>query len=106
MAKSLLTFGRMLDGHARSHPGALGARDLERSLTLAPGGERAGRMGGTLPGLGLTKVARVAVTVRNRVERVEIHAAIGRAGVVAIPLKFRSGPPGMRFIIDCCRRLP
>ena len=52
MTRSLLTLGQMLDGFARLRPDALGARDLERSLTFAHWNDRARRLGNALLGLG------------------------------------------------------
>ena len=74
------TFGQMLDTHARLRPNALGARDLERSLTYSNWNDRASRLANALIGIGLTKGDRVAVLAYNRLEWVEIFAAAAKAG--------------------------
>ena len=102
MTQMLLTFGQMLDTHARLTPNRLGARDLERSLTFAQWNDRARRLGNALLGLGLTKGDRVAVLAYNRLEWAEIYAACAKAGVIAVPLNFRLSPSEMRFIIEDC----
>lgn len=98
--RRLLTFGQMLDVHARLSPNRLGARDLERSLTFGQWNARARRLANALLGLGLVKGDRVAVLAYNRVEWAEIYAATARAGLIAVPINFRLSPIEMRFIIE------
>ena len=102
MRHRLLTFGEMLDAHARLGPDRLGARDLERSLTFAEWNDRARRLANALLGLGLAKGDRVAVLAHNRLEWAEIYAATAKAGLVAVPINFRLSPIEMRFIIEDC----
>ncbi|SCX97520.1 class I adenylate-forming enzyme family protein [Paracoccus tibetensis] len=98
--KRLLTFGQMLDVHARLMPDRLGARDLDRSLTFGQWNGRARRLANALLGLGLAKGDRVAVLAYNRVEWAEIYAATAKAGLIAVPINFRLSPVEMRFIIE------
>ena len=98
--KHLLTFGQMLDVHARLSPGRLGARDLDRSLTFGQWNARSRRLANALLGLGLAKGDRVAVLAYNRVEWAEIYAATAKAGLIAVPINFRLSPLEMRFIIE------
>jgi acyl-CoA synthetase (AMP-forming)/AMP-acid ligase II len=98
--RRLLTFGQMLDVHARLSPDRLGARDLERSLTFGEWNARARRLANALLGLGLTKGDRVAVLAYNRLEWAEIYAATAKAGLIAVPINFRLSPVEMRFIIE------
>lgn len=55
--RRLLTFGQMLDVHARLSPDRLGARDLDRSLTFGQWNSRARRLANALLGLGLRAYA-------------------------------------------------
>lgn len=96
----LLTFGQMLDAHARLRPEQLGARDLDRSLTFRQWNDRARKLANVLLGLGLRKGDRVAVLAYNRLEWAEIYAATAKAGLIAVPLNFRLAPAEMRFIIE------
>lgn len=100
MTQTLLTFGHMLDGHARLRPDDLGARDLERSLTFGQWNDRARRLANAMLDAGLTKGDRVAVLAYNRLEWAELYAATSKAGLVAVPINFRLSPPEMQFIIE------
>jgi len=48
--------------------------------------ERACRLANALLGLGLQKGDRIAVLARNCFEWIEIYAAVGKAGFVAVPI--------------------
>ena len=99
MTKTLLTFGQMLDAHARLSPERLGARDLERSLTFREWNLRSRRLANALLGLGLAPGERVAVLAYNRLEWAEVYAATAKAGLVAVPINFRLSPPEIAFIL-------
>lgn len=101
-APVLLTLGQVLSAQARVRPAALGARDLDHSLTYRSWNDRACRVANALAGLGLTKGDRVAVLAYNRLEWVEIYAATAKAGLVAVPINFRLTGPEVAFIIDDC----
>ena len=98
--KNLLTFGQMLDTHARLQPTRTGARDLERSLTFQDWNQRARRLANALSGQGLAKGDRVAVLAYNCLEWAEIYAAAAKAGVIAVPINFRLTAAEAAFIIE------
>jgi len=97
-----LNAGEMLSAQARLQPDRIGARDLERAMTFREWNVRACRLGNALLGLGLGKGDRVAVLAFNRVEWVEIYAAVAKAGLVAVPINFRLTAPEARFIAADC----
>ncbi len=97
--KNLLTFGQMLDTHARLQPTRTGARDLERSLTFAEWNQRARRLANGLSGLGLDKGDRLAVLAYNCLEWAEIYAAAAKAGIIVVPINFRLTAEEAAFII-------
>ena len=96
------TIGHILSSHARVAPDALGARDLERSMSYGLWNERACRLANALMGLGLTPGQRVAILAHNRLEWVEIYAATAKAGLVAVPINFRLTGPEVAFIVTDC----
>ena len=102
MNTNLLNAGRVLAAHARLRPHALGARDLERSLTYAQWNDRACRLANGLQGLGLRKGDRIGVLAYNRVEWAEIYAAVAKAGLVAVPINFRLTAAEAAFIVNNC----
>jgi fatty-acyl-CoA synthase len=103
MIPTLLTLGQMLDAHARTRPDAPGARDLERSLTVAQWNSRARRLANALLGLGLSKGDRVAVLAYNRLEWAEIYAATAKAGLIAVPINFRLTGAEAAYILNDCQ---
>ena len=96
---TMLTVGEMLGAQARLQPERIGARDLERALTFREWNARARRLANGLLGLGLAKGDRVAVLAYNRLEWAEIYAAVGKAGLVAVPINFRLTAPEAGFIV-------
>ena len=100
MRNSLLTLGQMVGAHARLRPDALGARDLERSMTFRDWDRRSCRLANALLGLGLGKGDRVAVLAYNCVEWAEIYVATAKAGLIAVPINFRLSPPEIAFIVE------
>ena len=88
--------------HAQLFPGKIGASDLERKMTFSIWYSRACRLANALIGIGLTKADRVCVLAYNCVEWLEIYAAAGLAGVVAVPINFRLTGPEARYIIGNC----
>ncbi len=71
--KDLVNLGQVLSVHARLSPGRIGARDLERSMSLWQWTDRACRLAKALRGLGLAKGDRVAVLAYNCVEWAKIR---------------------------------
>ncbi|HSC64753.1 MAG TPA: AMP-binding protein [Caldimonas sp.] len=96
----LLTVADAVSTHARLTPHKLGARDSHRELTFARWHERATRLANGLLGLGLAKGDRVALLAYNRVEWLELYAALARAGLVAVPINFRLTPPEIAYIVQ------
>src|SRR5271166_6378094 len=81
--KNVLNLGQMLSVHARLQPNALGARDLDRSLTFAQWNQRACRLANALLGIGLKPGDRFAIIAYNTLEWAEIYIAAAKAGLVA-----------------------
>lgn len=100
MRQPLLTLGQMVGAHARLRPQAVGARDLERSMTFLDWNRRACRLANALLGLGLARGDRVAVLAYNCVEWAEIYVAAAKAGLVAVPINFRLSPAEIAFIVN------
>lgn len=96
----LAHIGEALALHARTFPGKIGARDLERSMTFRAWHARACRLANALLGIGLAKGDRVCVLAYNCIEWVEIYAACAYAGLVAVPINFRLVAPEIKYIID------
>ena len=99
---SMLTIGEMLTAQARLQSDRIGARDLERAMTFHEWNARACALANGLLDMGLKKGDRVAVLAFNRVEWVEIYAAVAKAGLVAVPINFRLTAPEARFIAADC----
>ncbi len=98
----LLHLGQTLQAHAHVTPERTGAADLERSMTFRQWNARACRLANALLGLGLSKGDRVAVLAYNRIEWLEIYAAVAKAGLIAVPVNFRLVAPEIRFIVENC----
>ena len=92
--------GDALALNARLTPDRIGARDLDRAMTFRQWNARACRLANGILGLGLAKGARVAILAYNRVEWLEIYAAVAKAGLVGVPVNFRLLGPEIHFIID------
>jgi fatty-acyl-CoA synthase len=99
---ALLHLGDIVRAHAFTTPDRTGAGDLERSLTYRQWNERACRLANALLGLGLAKGDRVAVLAYNRIEWLEIYAAIAKAGLVVVPINFRLVAPEILYIVQNC----
>ena len=100
MRQTLLTMGQMISAHARLRPDALGARDLERSMTFRDWNRRSCRLANALLGLGLGHGDRVAVLAYNCVEWAEIYVALAKAGMIAVPINFRLSAPEVGYCIE------
>ena len=96
------TIGQMLSAHARLQPDRIGGRDLERAMSFSAWNDRACRLANGLLGLGLEKGDRVGVLAWNRIEWLEIYAAVAKAGLVAVPVNFRLVAAEIRFILQDC----
>ncbi|GMG82387.1 fatty-acid--CoA ligase FadD5 [Paralimibaculum aggregatum] len=96
------TVGQMLSAQARLQPDRIGARDLSRAMSFRLWNARACRLANALTGLGLAQGDRIGVLAWNRVEWLEIYAAVAKAGLVAVPVNFRLVAGEIRFILQDC----
>ena len=94
--------GDTLALHAQLFPDKIGAGDLERKMTFRLWYSRACRLANALIGIGLGKGDRVCVLAYNCVEWLEIYAAVGLAGVVAVPINFRLTGTEVHYIVENC----
>src|SRR5262245_8512986 len=99
---ALPTIPQSVATYAVTAPDKLAARDSHRSLTYRQWEERANRLANALLGLGLCKGDRVAILAYNCIEWVEIYVALGKAGLIAVPINFRLTPEEIRYIVDDC----
>jgi acyl-CoA synthetase (AMP-forming)/AMP-acid ligase II len=97
---SLLTVVDALRTYAQLYPHKDAVRDSQRSLTFRQWHERANRLANALLGSGLEKGDRVAILAYNCLEWLEIYVALGKAGLVAVPINFRLLGPEIRFIVQ------
>ncbi len=72
-------------------------------MTFPDWNARACRLANALLGLGLEKGDRIAVLAYNRVEWMEIYAAVAKAGLVAVPINFRLIGPEIAYIVNDCQ---
>ena len=98
----LLNFGEFIGLHAHVTPEKLAAADLDRSMTFRDWNSRARKLANGLLDLGLSKGDRVGVLAYNRIEWLEIYAAVAKAGLVATPINFRLVAPEIQFILETC----
>jgi acyl-CoA synthetase (AMP-forming)/AMP-acid ligase II len=96
----LLSMGESLSVSAALYPHRIGARDLSRAMTFALWNERACRLANALIGLGLGKGDRVAVLAYNRIEWLEVYAAVAKAGLIVVPINFRLVGEEILFILE------
>ncbi|MFC3352363.1 AMP-binding protein, partial [Streptomyces echinoruber] len=96
----------LLARHAAERPGQVAFRDARRSVTYADLDRRTARVAGHLVSLGLGRGARAAICLPNRVETVESHLAVTRAGAVGVPLDPQATDTELgRLLQDCDARL-
>src|SRR5207248_3336362 len=96
----VLHLGEIIAMNARLFPEKIGGRDLTRSLTFRQWNERACRLANALVGIGLAPGDRLVVLAYNRLEWLEIYAAVAKAGVVLVPVNFRLLGPEIRYIVE------
>ena len=82
--------GRVLIAAAERTPHALAVVDGERRFDYAAWLDTVARVAGGLGGLGLRPGDRLAVVMQNRWEMAALHWACQLAGVVVVPLNWRS----------------
>ncbi len=96
----LLTLSEAVATHARLQPHRIALRDSRRTLDYATWDRRATRLANALLGLGLEPGDRVALLAYNRIEWLEIYAALARAGLVAVPVNFRLAGAEIAYIVQ------
>jgi acyl-CoA synthetase (AMP-forming)/AMP-acid ligase II len=99
---SLLNFGESVRSLADVAPEKLAAADLDRSMTFRIWNSRARRLANGLLGLGFVKGDRVGILAYNRIEWLEVYAAVAKAGLVATPINFRLVAREILFILENC----
>ena len=86
--------------NAAIHPDKLAACDSRRSITYREWDERSNRLANALMGVGLRKGDRVAVLAYNCIEWTEIYVALGKAGLITVPVNFRLTADEIRYIVE------
>src|SRR5271168_4583412 len=76
------------------------SRDPPRETTYAELERSLDRVAATLSRLGLASGDRLAMSISNRVEFVEIMFGAMRAGIVPVPLNTKLGPDTLRYVIE------
>jgi long-chain acyl-CoA synthetase len=76
------------------------SRDPARETTYAELERRLDRVAATLTGLGFKSGDRLAMSIGNCIEFVEILFGAMRAGIVPVPLNTKLGPETLRYVIE------
>jgi long-chain acyl-CoA synthetase len=76
------------------------SRDPPRKISYAELESRLDCVASTLARLGMSPGDRLAMSVSNRVEFIEIMFGAMRAGVAPVPLNTKLGPDALRYVID------
>ncbi len=95
-----MNVGTVLKNNAFNYPDQLGIQDKTRSFTFQEWNDRACRIANGLREKGVGYGDRVAIIAYNRVEWMEIYAALAKGGQVAVPIMFRLAPPEYEYIIN------
>lgn len=95
MAGGIREFGR-------SRRDAVAVRDGDRTLTFAALDGRSSRLAAGLLASGLRPGQPVAVLSGNRMEYIEIGAALAKAGLPMVPLNSRNKQADNRYILEHC----
>ena len=91
--------GRVLIAAAERTPQALAVVDGERRFDYAAWLDTVARVAGGLGGLGLRPGDRLAVVMQNRWEMAALHWACQLAGVVVVPLNWRSSADELDYFL-------
>ena len=91
--------GRVLIAAAERTPRSLAVADGRRRFDYAAWLETAAHVAGGLGGLGLRPGDRLAVVMQNRWEMAALHWACQLAGVVAVPLNWRSNAEELDYFL-------
>ena len=92
--------GRVLVAAAERNPRALAVVDGERRFDYAAWLDTAARLAAGLGSLGLERGDRLAVIMQNRWEMAALHWACQLAGVVAVPLNWRSNAGELDYFLE------
>lgn len=84
--------------HAKNQPDRVALRFRGRGLTYAELDDRIDRLASGLVSRGLQRKQAVLVMMKNRPEFVEIGAAVGRVGVAAVSVSWRSTPAELAYL--------
>ena len=91
--------GRVLIAAAERNPHALAVVDGERRFDYGAWFDTVSRVAGGICTLGLRPGDRLAVIMQNRWEMAALHWACQLAGVVAVPLNWRSGAGELDYFL-------
>ena len=91
--------GRVLIAAAERNPHALAVVDGERRFDYAAWLDTASRVAAGLGGLGLQPGDRLAVIMQNRWEMAALHWACQLAGIVVVPLNWRSNADELDYFL-------
>ena len=91
--------GRVLIAAAERNPHALAVVDGERRFDYAAWLDTASRVAAGLGGLGLQPGDRLAVIMQNRWEMAALHWACQLAGIVVVPLNWRSSAEELDYFL-------
>ena len=91
--------GRVLIAAAERNPHALAVVDGERRFDYAAWFDTVSRVAGGIGALGLRPGDRLAVIMQNRWEMAALHWACQLAGVVAVPLNWRSSADELDYFL-------
>ena len=91
--------GRVLIAAAERNPHALAVVDGERRFDYGAWFDTVSRVAGGIGTLGLRPGDRLAVIMQNRWEMAALHWACQLAGVVAVPLNWRSGAGELDYFL-------
>ncbi len=98
----LLNVAEAVNVNAHLYPDKIGTLDSRRALTFRQWNERGCRLANALLGLGLEKGERVAILAYNCLEWSELYVAMGKSGLIAVPINFRLTAPEIRYIVQDC----
>jgi len=96
-----LSLGEVLDVHAKKCPTKLAVKDwCGKAWTYAELNARSNKLANGLLNMGLRKGDRVAVTLYNCAEFVEIYCAFAKAGLVVTPISWRYVGREIEYVVD------
>ena len=92
--------GRVLIAAAERSPRALAVVDGEKRFDYAAWLDTVARLAAGLGHLGLERDDRLAVIMQNRWEMAALHWACQLAGIVAVPLNWRSSADELDYFLE------